>query len=84
MKLIIEDAIVVEIPNAKDMLDVSDWLENEGLIFTHQFGWWIVIEEQHFYPSVETREQFFDILDKFGVNILLERIGHNEYKVVTS
>lgn len=81
MKIIIDTLIVVYFKNAKDQLDFADYLEHNGINFYHAFGWRLIIEKQEIVSTVEFREEFFGKLDILGINILLERIGHNEYRM---
>lgn len=81
MKIIIESPIIVDFENAKDQLDFADYLENNVINFYHVFGWRLVIDKQEIVSTVEFREEFFDRLNILGINILLERVGHNEYRM---
>lgn len=81
MKIIIESPIIVDFENAKDQLDFADYLLDNAIGFYHTFGWKLLVEKQEIVSTVEFREEFFGKLDILGINILLERIGYNEYRM---
>lgn len=81
MKIIIDSRIAIDFEKAKDQLDFWDYLEESGIKFRHTFDWTLIIEKQEIVSTVEFREEFFGKLDILGINILLERIGHNEYRM---
>lgn len=81
MKIIIDSRIAIDFENAKDQLDFWDYLEESEIKFRHTIDWTLVIEKQEIVSTVEFREEFFDRLDILGINILLERVGHNEYRM---
>lgn len=84
MKLIIDKEIQLTLDSPKDQLDIADYFEDKGIKFSHSWSFWLLIEEQEISLSTVHMEDFLDVLDKYFVNISLEREQRGIYFLRTN